>query len=55
MLIGIISLGNTDMINSYSPAILLTATALSLVMGRVCGSFSRRSLAMGLGRSATGV
>lgn len=53
MLIGIISLGNTDMINSYSPAILLTATALSLVMSRVCGSFSRRSLATGLGRSAT--
>ncbi|MDE6269602.1 MAG: sodium:proton antiporter [Muribaculaceae bacterium] len=52
MLISIITMGNTDMINSYSPAILLTATAMSLILGRVCGSFSRRSLALGLQRSA---
>lgn len=52
MLVGIIVAGSTDLINTYSPAILLSATAFSLVLGRVCRSFSRRSLALGLQRSA---
>lgn len=53
MLIGIIVCGSADLINTYSPAILLSATALCLLLGRMSRSYSRRSLAMGLRRSAT--
>ena len=52
MLVGIIVGGNADLINTYSPAILLTATAICLLLGRVCGSYSRRSLMLGVRRSA---
>lgn len=52
MLVGIIVCGNADMINTYSPAILLSATALCLVLGRIFHSYSPRSLATGIRRSA---
>lgn len=52
MLIGIIVCGSADMINTYSPAILLSATALCLILGCLSRSVSRRSLATGLQRSA---
>lgn len=53
MLIGIIVCGSADLINTYSPAILLSATALCLILGRFSHSYSPRSLATGIRRSAT--
>lgn len=53
MLIGIIVCGSADLINTYSPAILLSATALCLILGRISRSYSPRSLATGIRRSAT--
>ncbi|MDE6453428.1 MAG: sodium:proton antiporter [Muribaculaceae bacterium] len=52
MLAGIIIGGSADLINTYSPAILLSAAALSLLLGRISHSYSARSLAVGLRRSA---
>lgn len=53
MLTGIIVCGSADLINTYSPAILLSATALCLILGRISRSYSPRSLAIGIRRSAT--
>ena len=52
MLVGIIASGGADLINTYSPAILLSAAALSLLLGRLSHSYSARSLRTGLQRSA---
>ncbi|MDE6497755.1 MAG: sodium:proton antiporter [Muribaculaceae bacterium] len=52
MLVGIIASGGAELINTYSPAILLSAAALSLLIGRLSRSYSARSLRTGFQRSA---
>lgn len=53
MLVGIIAGGNADLINTYSPLILLSATAICLLFSRICKSYSLRSLKLGALRSAS--
>ncbi|MDE6109981.1 MAG: sodium:proton antiporter, partial [Muribaculaceae bacterium] len=52
MLVGIIASGGAELINTYSPVILLSAAALSLLLGRLSRSYSARSLRTGFQRSA---
>ncbi|MDE6286030.1 MAG: sodium:proton antiporter [Muribaculaceae bacterium] len=52
MLVGIIASGGAELINTYSPVILLSAAALSLLLGRMSRSYSARSLRTGFQRSA---